>query len=900
MPSFYPPDILKIVSIFLVAILLNTKCHAQEEEREFLSLKLESMASDIPTDRIFLHTDRSLYQPGDTIYFQSYIADRFTQRFETSSLSSFVLLTDTEGNMIDSARLRVDYSLAPGWLAIPEDCRPGWYCLKAFTSIMQNFDPGYAFTSWIRIDELIKEPVDIKYSFDKLQYNPSDTAEIVVSIFNYLGDPFGRARFSYSLLVNGKITETYGSSTSSRGESTIRLYLPDSGDSRKISLNVVLEDGIAESNIDIPLADNTPDISFLPEGGTLIPGYSQRVAFNAVRKSGEQLFLRGAVFDNTGRLIDSISSGKSGPGLFNIKPSKGYSYYAVFNEFPGKRWDLPVITNAVPALKVTQSANIIFTDVQGASPGNTYFVALSMNYNIVGVSKVEGKDFIRINFLTDSLPSGTARISLFSSDMKPVAERCIILRNKNPSSFSIDPNYKFYVTGQESELSIELNNYDGERIDGLFSIAVIDSSSALSPQIALKRIEDEFLLEKEIYDRIPDHLKSSGLVSLPEEELDLLMMTYGWIKYKWESQLSLSPKMLTYFDLYRIDVATIFTSQKRKEKEREYVFVRPIEQPFLLDLEQADEDSYILDIANVDPLTRSIMVIPNIAYKRRVSKVTISSDYNKSFFSSLYSRSSPQLIYRNRYNYILDTFNISLDSVRIIKGIDVFAKRRPVQSFTNQHEEGYQNIRTTTISGVALESAITFEDMLRRLNPYTFDIWTNEISFRPPMSISGGPPPALFVLDDVPQGNNYKNLLSIKPRDIHSISAIKGVQGTYIYGDEAYGGVVFIETKLYHMGDKYDLGTVENSIPGDILKKELMLFRKNAEFYAPPREVMENDPEYWIRPTLYWNSECFYDGKSPVKLKYFNHQKKGTVFIIVNGVSSKGEPVSGMQRYTIR
>ncbi|MDX2415231.1 MAG: hypothetical protein QNK33_08565 [Bacteroidales bacterium] len=896
-----PADITKVISICLLAILFCPDSKAQDE-REYLSLKLESMASDIPTDKVFLHTDRSLYQPGDKIYFQSYIADRFTRLFETASLSSYVLLTDQEGNMIDSSRFRIDYSLAPGWLTIPENCKPGWYCIKAFTSIMQNFEPTYAFNSWIRIDELIKEPVDIQFSFDKLQYNYSDTAEVVVNVFDFLGDPFGRIRFSYSLLVNDKITETFGSRTSSKGESTLRLYLPGSADSRKISLNIVLEDGIAESNTDIPLTDEAPDIAFLPEGGTFIPGYYQRVAFNAVRKNGEQLYLRGAIFDNTGRLIDSIRSGKSGPGLFSILPVKGHSYYAVFNELPGKEWDLPEISYNVPAIKVMQDENSLFAYVMGTPMDEEYYVVLSMNYNIVGISKVEDEDIVKINFITDSLLSGTARLTLFNSYMKPVVERCIIIRHKNLPSFTIDPNYKFYLTGQESELSIALTGPEGKNIDGIFSVAVIDSSSAMSPQLALKKIEDEFLLEKEIYDRIPDHLKKSGIIRLPKEELDLLMMTFGWVKYKWESQLSLRPGILTYFDLYRIDVSTILTSKKRKQKEREYVYVRPMEQAFLLDLKQADEDSYILDIANMDPLTRSIMVIPNIAYKRRVSKVTISSDYNNTFFSSLYSNSSPELIYRNRYNYILDTFNISLDSVRIIKGINVFAKRLPVQSFANQHEEHYQYASTRAVSGLAVEASMSFVDMLRKLTPKYMDTGEKTIRFRgPPESFEDPrPPPALFVLDGIPQGTSYEYLTSISPREVHSITVLLGSSGAFMYGQEARGGVVFIETKQNHIGDKYDLGTIERSIPGDILKKELLLFRKNAEFYSPPKEIMKNDPEYWIRPTLYWNPECFYDGKSPVKIKYFNHQKKGPVYIIVNGITSEGEPVSGVHKYKIR
>ena len=71
---------------------------------------------------------------------------------------------------IDSARFRINYSMAPGWMAVPQDCKPGWYRIKAFTSQMQNYDPAYAFSSWIRIDELIKENLVFNYRFNKKNY----------------------------------------------------------------------------------------------------------------------------------------------------------------------------------------------------------------------------------------------------------------------------------------------------------------------------------------------------------------------------------------------------------------------------------------------------------------------------------------------------------------------------------------------------------------------------------------------------------------------------------------------------------------------------------------------------------------------------------------------------------
>jgi len=101
-----------------------------------------SFHKNTPPDKVFLHTDRNLYYPGDTLYFQSYIANRFTGEFKTNSHSLWVLITDHEGMTIDSARFRIAFSQAPGWLVIPDRCKPGICHLHAFTSMMQNYDPS--------------------------------------------------------------------------------------------------------------------------------------------------------------------------------------------------------------------------------------------------------------------------------------------------------------------------------------------------------------------------------------------------------------------------------------------------------------------------------------------------------------------------------------------------------------------------------------------------------------------------------------------------------------------------------------------------------------------------------------------------------------------------------------
>jgi len=890
----------KRIALFFVLCAAPLICDAQQG-RITLKEALDSISLDVPTDKIFLHTDRNLYHPGDTIYFQSYIEDRFTQKFETESLSSWVLLLDSDGGTIDSARFRIDYSLSPGWMTIPTDCMPGWYCLRAFTSIMQNYDGRYAFSQWIRIDDLIKDRVSFYYEFDRKQYGSKDTVTVSLSLSDQNGEPLNSVSYSYSTLLDNNIIETYRSKTNRDGKSLFRIYLPDSLERKELSIDISLEKGLGESRIDIPRQSENPDIRFLPEGGNFVSGYLQRLAFNAVSQSGEQLYLHGVIRDDLGNFIDSAIAGHLGIGVVQITPARNRKYHAEFIEYPGRQWPLPEISDDFPAIRLTQSDNSVLVDVTGGNPGALYHLALTMNYNLLAFYLFEPEGLKRINVNIDSLPAGTATITLFDELLRPLAERSFFARGKNRPEFAIGTEFEYYFPGQECEISVEIGDNAERKMGALFSIAIIDSATAVSPLLNQKTIRDEFLFEHDFYQRVPNHIKRMGLSTLSEDDIDLLFLTYGWTRFNWNIPVARTNDTLVNYDLYNIGITNVLSATKRKKivESDNPLFVLSIEEPALLTLSQSDSSSFILDIGSIPPETSSIMLVPNFTVKRKAKGAVLKPRINVSYIDSLHNENEALVLDYKGNSGIYKEPEMDLGSTHIINEVSVYAKRTPAKKFVNEYEKRYQSATTRTISNLAVESAMTLEDLLRRLNPSSLNTQTLQIYFRPISSVSGPPPPALFVLDGVPQGTTYGSLTGINPSNIHSVSALLGVTGFYIYGEDARGGVVFVETLLNNYGTEYEVSRETVTFAGD-LRKIIQLFRPLAEFYNPPKEVMESDPQYWIRPTLYWNHEVFYDGINPVILNFYNHQMKGTVNVIVNGVTIDGEPISGMYKYNIR
>ncbi len=142
----------RLLQLLLLSIISVNSFSQSQSER--ITGILNQIGKNMPADQLFLHLDRNLYHGGDTIRFQVYIRDSQTGVIETPSKSLYALLLNSDHVTIDSARFRISYSTASGWLKVPEITPIGYYSILAFTSEHMNYDPKFAFNTPIRIDKI--------------------------------------------------------------------------------------------------------------------------------------------------------------------------------------------------------------------------------------------------------------------------------------------------------------------------------------------------------------------------------------------------------------------------------------------------------------------------------------------------------------------------------------------------------------------------------------------------------------------------------------------------------------------------------------------------------------------------------------------------------------------------
>lgn len=817
----------------IVFLFFTLSCFSQDDPVKQIESLLKPPSS-IPADQVFLHLDRNLYQPGDTIRFQAYIRDRQTGIFETKSISLYVLLVNSGHKTIDSARFRIMNSTANGWLKIPFDATHNDYSVLAFTSRMMNYNTDYVFSVPVRIDKLRPEPI------------PNNQKP--------------------------------------RNEKPAGLQLEAS--------------------------EKSIDLRFLPEGGTFINGISQRLAFNAVNSLGAGFKTEGIIINQKGEKICDFKSGVLGPGVVTFTPLSGNTYFATLkgSEFNGMKWPLPVAENTGVSLSASSLYKGVLTiGVEGKNAGDSsYFVSLVMN-NVVVLAKefIPDPDFT-MKVSTEELPSGTAYITLFNSSFKPVAERVIFVNPQKKLNIGISTSSPTYNRGDLTELTINTKDDDGNNTGAVVSVSVIDSVSGFYDRLPFPDIESTLLFEKEFYDNLPVSIKLKGLANLGEDEIDLLLMTYGWRKFRMRDPSDTA----IVRDFKNFDYLKFKNTGTNKKTRSDITFVS---------LEGSESYSVLTDknkegFLYYDSLSgsiRQIMILPDKANLRNVYPVVVEFPENKSFTDKAKLNNTGDFTQPVNIGYKRTSFtDFGLDSAILIESVTIKGTKKPAEKFVNKYEEQYRNTSPYTLTNKEFKSAFNLEDILFKMHPYKIDT-KNKMVY---LGIRTGryEIPALIVYDDNPLWaapslnvsrwlSTYAEISEMPASNISSVTMVKGQQGYARYGEAAIGGVIFVTTNGKAMREgSYEEPKNPTSAVANDLAKPIRIFRSEVEYYTPAKEQVVTDPEFQFRPTLLWKTDVLLDGKGPVKVQYPNNLVRGTVIVIVNGVSFTNNLGSKSYKYIIK
>ena len=294
-------------------------------------------------------------------------------------------------------------------------------------------------------------------------------------------------------------------------------------------------------NLNNPVNSNLDyDVSFFPEGGTLLEGVVCKIAFKALNSNGAPEIITGKLIDERGVEIASVESFYAGMGVFSYIPEANKRIYLQCSNENGleKQFELPrpaTRAYSLTALSLSDRRLLISVQQSAHAPDIPLYILAHSRGKVLYFSEWDKKQE-SITLLEESIPAGVIQFVLFDEQMNPLSERLVF--NKNQMSeiivFEMDKNIYSIRDKVVATLSFPdaFTPSLSERVrEGLghFSIAITDDRDISIDESVT--ILSSLLLASELNGYIENPAYYLQDTKESATALDYLMMTHGWRKY---------------------------------------------------------------------------------------------------------------------------------------------------------------------------------------------------------------------------------------------------------------------------------------------------------------------------------------------------------------------------------
>ena len=154
-----------VLAIFLLSIEVT---HAQLPVKELIEQQFNNYREHHLQEKIFVHTDKSIYQPGEICWFKIYNVDAYFHQPMQLGKLVYVEISADNNTPVLQAKIGLENGAGDGSLLLPATLISGNYHLRAYTNWMKNYGADYFFEKQLVIINPQKNiPVNIGSSINR-------------------------------------------------------------------------------------------------------------------------------------------------------------------------------------------------------------------------------------------------------------------------------------------------------------------------------------------------------------------------------------------------------------------------------------------------------------------------------------------------------------------------------------------------------------------------------------------------------------------------------------------------------------------------------------------------------------------------------------------------------------
>ncbi len=840
-------------------------------------------------EKLYLVTDKPYYSAGESIYFSAFLLDpmRFTPAIASSFL--YVELISADGRLITRLKVLGEQGRFSNALPLSTKLDAGRYTLRAYTKWMSNFDKEFLFRKEIEVGNYIDDAIQTQISYS----THSDKSIIArITLRDNQRRPIANQDLKYTLNLRGK-SKSYLSKSNEKGVVAIKFRPSDSPDDC-LRLQVTANSRVLERTFQLPSFSNDFTVQFLPEGGNLIVGTPQTVAFKAIGTDGKAVEVEGYISDNNGNTLCDIKSRHKGMGVFLMTAQADTRYTATITSEKGltRTFNLPTALASGCSIQVNHSTGNSILMKVNTTP-DLPISRLAAVIQSRGIIEAVIEDVSRLKRISLSkMMSGIAVISIVDKESRQiVAERLVFVDNQNFATANISTSTQQFSPREKVSLDFYIRNSQGLPASGKFVVSVTDSDAVqLDP--TSENIFSYLLLSSDLKGNIEKPAEYFNKENSNHREyLDLIMLTNGWrrydlgkilkgdlpkLQYEVENMQRVTGKVTGIIGKAKSPSIAIF----QKNGKMHGVFPLNATNRFKISgIDSPDTAYYYVQalnrkgssrtvVINIDPETYPTTKIPlnrpNFkAYKPSVTEAMLMGAKEKYYteggmrvidIDAVVVTAKRESIYS--YATTIDSFN-SLGSEDLTRYASVY--------------DALQQFRQLEIVGVDIR--VRKGNKIK--NPFMEDAEkesTNEEMELPDERIPN------VLINGTPSDISALDLYAME--NITKLAYIEAKDATGLSGNSPHG-VIIMEVR--------DINRKTFTSNRSIAQVVVAGYCKPAEFYAPRYDTPTSDNKKDLRTTIAWNPDLRSSKEGVASMSFWAADRRNDYNVVIEGITDEGE-----------
>lgn len=877
---------MKRLFILLTTLIATVTATAQQIPQDRLLDGFARMYANSLQEKVYVMTDKPYYSAGERIWLRGWVVDAVSHTGQTPTNYLYVDLIDAGDNLVQRIKIKRDSTGFSNAIDLPSDIKAGSYSLVAFTQWQTNWSEDFFFRRRIEIGNSIDDVVSHEVSY---VLGEDSTATALVRFYGFDG-PYAGYRVQCTEKHEDKRDRNFTLRTDSYGQVRVE-YTPIEGAVGEIDMLLEVPNRNFKTTVLLPDVNNSIYVDFMPEGGDLIAGTTQRVAFKAIGADGYGRDVVGVVRDASGAEVCPFVAQHRGMGVFEFAPKAGTIYYAEV-EHNGRKlhYAMPAVKSDGCALRAEHEGDKWECEVLSSSEFDRSTLGALVHSRgalVYMVNDVTGRFSIPENVLLE----GISQVAIYDRMTGTIYSERLLFRHPS-EQFVVQTETHRPVTRkrQKVTLDIKVANASGITIKGDYAAAVTDRRMVRRNGTD-ENVVTSLLLTSDLGGFVESPADYFGVA---REHTDLLMMTQGWRRFDIGEVVRDSMALPTVgFEQTQAIEGRVFNAFNREPKGAQLV-VHDSYTKLFQHFELGDDrngkfrieglnfpDSTVFTVSALnrkgqDNVLGVEFVPTRLPFPKAQILARLKDGKIEEYVPSEYLNTNKEKYYQEGGMRVIDIEEIvvrakPLES-SVFKGV-IPIHELPVAKFAKTHTTAWD--LALKLHGVFAMPDGTFVTREKRgALTITEVLESEEVNLSPAKNVV----PRIYV-DDLE--TPIEELLQIPSEDVVSVSLVPSYRAGLYGPDDLPQALIFYKLKPDHLR-KYRKNASVNSIAP-------LGYKQAVEFYQPKYDV-PNQPD--LRTTVAWVPAVQFDDEGRATIEFYTADRTTDYDVVVEGITDDGRPCS--------